>query len=507
MAEKPLSVSHVEKSDEALSHSSDRNDEETSTPTGQDWTPEEERALVYVCPAPHATHAQKTDKSASKKLDWRVFPMLCVVFGLSLLDRTNISAAYIAGMAVDLELTVGARYSIALLVFFIGYAIFELPSNLVIRRLGAQIWLGFLITAWGLCVLGMGFVHSWEALTVCRALLGIFEAGLFPGGVFIIGSWYRQFETARRVSLFYMASLLSSGFGPIFAYALSLIRVGDGMYRSGWRWIFIIEGIATVVAGLISPIFLVEFPERVKWLNPRQKYIAQARLQGDQAAKAYVHPTLRESMKMLLDWKLIIYSIQYFVAASSVYSIAYFQPIILREGMGFSYALAQILGSPPYVFAIIASLAMAWVSDHYRVRWPVLVFQSVVGIVGLLVILYPKPPGVRYFGLFLAVFGCQANVPGTLAYGQSQTAEVRKKGVVAAVMISVGAAGGITGSTIFRSQDAPQYLPGMWSTIAMQVLYSAVTFGMSMYLKRQNRLADEGKRPALEGVEGFRYAP
>jgi MFS family permease len=147
------------------------------------------------------------------------------------------------------------------------------------------------------------------------------------------------------------------------------------------------------------------------------------------------------------------------VAASSVYSIAYFQPIILREGMGFSYALAQILGSPPYVFAIIASLAMAWVSDHYRTRWPVLVFQSVTGIVGLLVILYPKPPGVRYFGLFLAVFGCQANVPGTLAYGQSQTAEVRKKGVVAAVMISVGAAGGITGSTIFRSQDAPVSVP------------------------------------------------
>jgi len=135
------------------------------------------------------------------------------------------------------------------------------------------------------------------------------------------------------------------------------------------------------------------------------------------------------------------------------------------------------------------------------------VTQSIFGIAGLLVILYPKPAGVRYFGLFLAVFGCQANIPGTLAYGQSQTAEIRKKGVVAAAMISVGAAGGITGSTIFRSQDAPQYLPGMWSTIAMQILYCVLTVCMSMYLKRQNRLADEGKRPALEGVEGFRYAP
>lgn len=124
----------------------------------QDWTPEEERAVV-------------------KKADWRVFPMLCFVFGLSLLDRTNISSAYIAGLEEDLRLDIGARYNIALLVFFIGYALFELPSNIVIRRLGARTWLGFLITAWGACVLGMGFVHDWKLLTVLRALLGIFEAG------------------------------------------------------------------------------------------------------------------------------------------------------------------------------------------------------------------------------------------------------------------------------------------------------------------------------------------
>ncbi|KAF2753513.1 retrograde regulation protein 2 [Pseudovirgaria hyperparasitica] len=433
--------------------------------------------------------------------------MLCVVFGLSLLDRTNISAAYIAGLSSDVALNVGARYNIALLVFFIGYALFELPSNMVIRRLGARLWLSFLIISWGACVLGMGFVHSWVSLTVCRALLGMFEAGLFPGAVFIIGSWYRQYETAKRVSLFYMAALLASGFGPILAYALSLIRVGNGTYRQGWRWIFIIEGIATIVAGIISPFFLVEFPEKAKWLTPRQRNIAICRMQIDKEARQFVHPTFKESMRMLWDWKLAVYSMQYFVAASSVYSLSYFQPIILREGMGFSYALAQILSSPCYVFAIIMSMAMAWVSDKYRTRWTVLCFQSLSAVAGLLVILYAKPPGVRYLGLYLATFGTQANVPGTLSYGQSQTAKIERKGVIAAAMISIGAAGGITGSTIFRTQDAPQYLPGMWATIAMQLFYTLVTVCMSLYLKRQNRLADEGKGPALEGIEGFRYAP
>lgn len=115
--------------------------------------------------------------------------------------------------------------------YILGYCLFELPSNYVIRRIGARIWLSFLIIAWGACVLGMGFVHDWKVLTVLRAFLGVFEAGrtypsiaiissslilvVFPGAVYIIGSWYRQFETAKRVSLFYMAALLASGFGPI----------------------------------------------------------------------------------------------------------------------------------------------------------------------------------------------------------------------------------------------------------------------------------------------------
>ena len=190
---------------------------------------------------------------------------------------------------------------------------------------------------------------------------------------------------------------------------------------------------------------MVEFPERVKFLNPRQKHIAIERVKVDKLNKEVVHPNAKEVLTMLMDWKLALYGIQYFICASSVYSLAFFQPIILRQGMGFSYAKAQLLSSPPYVFAIFASLAMAYISDKIRMRWPIICTQAAVGIVGLLVILYTKPPGVRYFGLFLAVFGCQANIPGTLAYGNNQTARNEKKGVVAAAMISMGAIGGIAG--------------------------------------------------------------
>jgi hypothetical protein len=173
-------------------------------------------------------------------------------------------------------------------------------------------------------------------------------------------------------------------------------------------------------------------------------------------------------------------------------------------------------------------MTTAWLSDRMKLRWPIMCMQCVVAVVGLVIVKYGRIPGFRYFGLFLALWGAQANGPQALAYGQNQTAAANKKGIVAAVMISVGAAGGVTGSTIFRSQDAPvrrrnsfllgylgyrllmllkEYTPGMWTVIALQMGIGIVTFSCSMWLKRQNRLADEGKIHALEGVEGFRYVP
>lgn len=154
----------------------------------------------------------------------------------------------------------------------ICYTLFGLPSNLIIRRVGPRYWLSFLTISWGCCHLGIGFVQNWEGILVCRVLLGVFQAGgklrsfsnhniltnsieVFPGAIFIIGSWYRQFEMARKVSLFYTASLIASGVVPILSYALSSIANATG---NGWRWIFYIQGGVTIILGIFSLRFLIE---------------------------------------------------------------------------------------------------------------------------------------------------------------------------------------------------------------------------------------------------------
>ncbi|RDL29807.1 Uncharacterized protein BP5553_10672 [Venustampulla echinocandica] len=480
----------VEKADITVNSDDDnrRLSQASALHPNQDWTPAEEKALL-------------------RRIDLHIFPMLCAVFALSLLDRSNISAAYISGMKTDLHFNIGARYSIALLVFFPAFALCQIPSNLIIRRLGARTWLSFLITAFGVVVLGMGFVKSWIPMLVLRALLGAFEAGLLPGSIYMIASWYKTFETASRIAFFYTSALVASGFGGILAYGLTSIHVGNGMYKQSWRWIYIIEGLMTIAVGIASFFTIGEFPEKARWLKPREAHIARMRILNDRGEAEYKKVPLTQTLRLIRDPKLLLFCLQYFITSTSGYAIGYFFPIILNEGIGFSYTTSLILTSPPYIFTIIASLGLAWLSDKIRMRWPIIVFQGSVAIAGYLLILLPKIPGVRLFGVFLAVFGCQSNAAAVVAYAQNQTVGTEKRSMLSALMVTAGAAGGVTGSTIFRSQDAPLYLPGICVTLVTQLLLIVATFSMSMYLRRQNRLADEGKIGPLEGVEGFRYSP
>ncbi|KAG8684841.1 hypothetical protein FRC08_013457, partial [Ceratobasidium sp. 394] len=206
-----------------------------------------------------------------KRIDFRLMPILCVLYALSLIDRVNLGSARVEGLGVTLKFE-GYKnnyYSIALLVFFIGYFLFELPSTLALRRLRPRNFLTIIIVLWGATTLGMGFVKSWKTLAVCRAFLGMLEAGFFPACVYLISSWYKRYEVQRRLSVFYMSSVLASGFASILAYGLARMNGLGGL--QGWRWIFIMLGIITIVAGVIGWLLIVDFPDHAKFLTEEER--------------------------------------------------------------------------------------------------------------------------------------------------------------------------------------------------------------------------------------------
>lgn len=447
---------------------------------------------------PHYDEAEV--RKVVRKVDIRLLIILGAVYAISLIDRTNISVARVAGMGRDLQLTVGTRYSTITAVFFAPYIVFELPSNIVLRKLGARHWLSFIVVAWGAVMLGMGFVTSWTQLLACRVLLGLLEAGFFPGCIFLISCWYTRYQTQKRMAVFYLTSMVISGFSNIIGYGMSLLEGTHGI--RGWRWIFILFGVITIGLGIISWFLIVDFPDKNTFLTPHQTKIITDRIDEDRGDSAPDHLTAGKFLKHMADWKLWIFGLCFCFSTMPAYAFSYFLPVILAGG-GYSTQLSLILSAPPYVFAAIWTFAGAVIADKTRTRGPVIVVNALFCTVGLFVMAFGGKIGVRYFGSFLAIAGCQANVPAVLAYQANNILRHSKRAVSSAIVIGMGGVGGIFASLVYRQVDFPGYLPGLGATIGCQGAIVLMVLGLSLYFKRANKKADQGV--AIDDMPKFRY--
>ncbi|BFZ62854.1 hypothetical protein YB2330_003964 [Saitoella coloradoensis] len=478
------------------------NPSKRSTPISNDPTLSEKPHGQHIEMALDASESGIRDPVAEKRLirrvDWRLMPTICVLYALSLIDRTNIGAARVDGMARDLKMIGNDHYSIALLVFFPGYFLMELPSNLIIRKAGTANWLSFIILVWGAITVGMGFTESWITMSICRALLGIFEAGLFPGCVYLISCWYQRYEVQKRLSIFYMSSVLASGFAGILAYGLGRLNGRQGI--EGWRWIFIVEGAITMAAAIFAWFFIVDFPQKAKFLTEHERALIDARMNDDRGDAAPEALTASLVMSHLADWQMWAYSLMFMCNTAAAYSLAYFIPVILK-GLGYSTALSQILTAPPYILAIMLSLVTSWWSDKTRTRVPYILFQAVLSILGYTLVWVAPNTGGKLVGTFLAVAGVQPNQPNIISWMQNNIRGTSKRAVGAAMQAAMGAIGGIAASTVFREKDAPGYHNGLLAIMIFQVGVIGLTLFLYMYNRAQNKKLD---RELGTGV-GFRY--
>ncbi|PWN48402.1 MFS general substrate transporter [Violaceomyces palustris] len=443
-------------------------------------------------------------KRVTRKVDKRLLPILGALYSIALIDRTNLSAARIAGAGVDLKLTTGSNYSIPALIFFVPYIIFELPSNLLLRKIGAAKQLGTIAFLWGSMMVAMGFVNNWQQLTVLRALVGLFEAGFFPACVLLISTWYVRKESQVRMSFFYLISVGVAGFSNILAYGLSLME-GVGGLR-GWRWIFIIEGIITVLVALVAYWIIVDFPDKAVekgFLTQSESDLVLTRIQRDRGDSEHDPLTWSKAAKYASDVKLWCYGLCFMCATMPSYAFAYFLPVIFR-GMGFNVRDSFLLIAPPYIFAVIVAFSLAIVSDRIFMRAPIVITQALMTILGLGMLFAQKHRGVQLAGSFFGVAGANGNVASVLNYGQNNIQGQSKRSFVSALVVGFGGIGGIMASTVFREKDAPLYRPGLWATIGAQIFIVLCVSCLSVYFFITNKLVRSGKK-VVEGKEGFLY--
>ncbi|KXX82185.1 High-affinity nicotinic acid transporter [Madurella mycetomatis] len=421
------------------------------------------------------TEKEEVDRKLVRRLDWILIPWLCFLYLLAFLDRTNIGNARIAGLSEDLGLSVPS-YNATLTIFFVSYAVFEPLTNILLKRLRPSIFIPIIIIGWGASMTGMGFVYNWSGLMAARWFLGLTEAGLFPGVNYYLSCWYKRSEFGVRAAIFFSAAALSGSFGGLLAAAIENMDGVGG--RPGWAWIFILEGLLTVAAGVASFWLVHDFPDEARFLSEADRARVVRRLKLDKQSSAEHEAfRMRYFWAAIRDWKMWL--------GMAIY-------------MGCDMPLSCPV--PPYAAAALLTVAIGFVADRTRARGLCNILVSVLGVVGFSMLLGSHDPAVQYAGTFLAALGIYPCISNTISWVANNVEGVYKRGVVLGFVIGWGNLNGVVSSNVYF--NGPRFPEGHGVMIAYLALF---LFGgsvlMSLLLRMENAKRRRGERDGwIEGL-------
>ncbi|OLN93219.1 putative transporter C1002.16c-like protein 14 [Colletotrichum chlorophyti] len=477
-----------------VSHTSNL-DRRTAPPDPDAHLSADERAEVVG----HTPRRCALERKLVWRLDKKLIPWLCLLYLLAFLHRTNIGNAKIAGMNEDLEMS-HSQYRSTLAIFFVSYAIFEPLTNILLKSLRPSLFIPSIIIFWGASMTGMGFVNNWNGLMAARWFLGLAEAGLFPGVNYYLSCWYKRSEFGIRAATFFSAAALSGSFGGAISAGISLMSgVGN---RPGWSWIFIIEGVVTLVLGILSFWMVQDFPHEAKFLSKDDRARVIRRLMEDHQSSAG-----HEKFKMMYfwqavrDWKTWLGMAVYMGCDMPMYAFSLFLPTIIEQlGLNTDLASSQLLTIPPYAVAAFFTVFIGWVADRYQKRGLCNVLVSLIGIIGFAMLIANEDPRVKYAGTFLGALGLYPCISNTITWVANNVEGVYKRGVVLGFVIGWGNLNGIVSSNIYF--HGPQFQEGHGIVLAYMAIFLCVgSVLMTMLLAAENKKRRDGKRD--NWVEGF----
>ena len=315
------------------------------------------------------------ERRAYRRVTWRLIPFLFACYVAAYLDRVNVGFAKLQ-MLADLQMSETA-YGIGAGIFFIGYFLFEVPSNLILHRTGARAWIARIMITWGLLSAATMWVTSATAFYALRFLLGIAEAGFFPGIVLYLTQWYPAPRRARIMALFMTAIAISGVIGgPVSGWILSEMAGKNGW--AGWQWLYLLEGIPAVLLGVATYFYLDDSIEGARWLPDDEKAVLRAQLRADPAGEEHV-----SVMATLRDSRVVLLAALYFCSILGLYGLAFWLPQLIRTlGVAEPWRVGM-LSAIPYGVATVAMVLAGQSSDRRGERRWHLVGSALIGALGL----------------------------------------------------------------------------------------------------------------------------
>ncbi len=301
------------------------------------------------------------EKRTRLKITKRLMPFLIFLFILAYIDRVNVGYANLE-MSKDLGFN-PEIFGFGAGIFFFGYFLLEIPGTLIVENWSARKWLARIIISWGFLAVLMGFIQNTTHFYIIRFLLGLAEAGFFPGIIVYLSHWFRYQDRAKAVAMF----MTALPFANIFGSPLSGLILGvNWLGLAGWRWVFIIEGIPAVIFGIVTIFYLTDKPKDAVWLDESERNWITDELEREKAAKKAVkHFTIIEAFK---NRNVIILALAYFCAVVCVYGFTFWLPTILKGLSGYSNLQVSLIAALPYCAGLVAMLFLGWSSDRRNER-------------------------------------------------------------------------------------------------------------------------------------------
>ena len=307
----------------------------------------------------HALQSDELARRTTRKVLWRVIPLIFVLYMISYLDRANIGYA---ALQMNAELALSSEaFGFAAGVFFIGYFLFEVPSNMALARFGARIWIARILITWGAVAVASAFVQTANQLYVLRFLLGVAEAGFFPGIIIYLTYWFRAQDQAISVALFTAAIPVSYLLGaPLSTWIMDHV---SGFGFSGWRWMLLLEGLPAVLGGIVCYFCLTDRPEQAKWLRPEEKAWLIRELEKDRQHRSHVKQL--GTLAAITEPKVLLLALIYFVYQAGSLGVGYWMPQIIKELSGsLSNFEVGLVAMVPYAVATLAMILWSIHSDR-----------------------------------------------------------------------------------------------------------------------------------------------
>jgi ACS family tartrate transporter-like MFS transporter len=342
-------------------------------------------------------------RSAVRKAAWRLLPFLCLCYTVNFLDRVNVGFAALS-MNADLGFSPSV-FGLGAGIFFAGYILFEIPSNLALQRFGARIWIARIMISWGIVATAMALVHNEASFYALRFLLGVAEAGFFPGIILYLTYWFPARERARIVSLFMAAVPLATVIGGPVSGAL--LEMHGLLGLAGWHWLFIIEGLPAIGLGVIVLFFLDDRPEDARWLTPAERKALSATLAAEaEAARDVGYAELGQA---LTRPRVFVLGLIYFCVVTGLYGIGFWMPQVI-QAFGLEPLQIGFLTAIPYLVAACGMVLWGTRSDRTGERIWHIALPLMLGGAAFAWSAVSGPLGLTMLALTLATLGVHAAI-------------------------------------------------------------------------------------------------